>query len=239
VKVIEDKEKMPSMVKGGAAIREKMASMAKGEAHEDKEKMASLPKGAGDEVMPGKKYTYTWHVWKQAAPGPNEGGSKIWMYHSHVDPTQDIYDGLIGPIIITSARYANSDGTPNDVSKEFVTMFMVFDESKPGMTDDQIEGKMKHAINGYIFDNLPGLEMNKGEHIRWHLIGMGNEVDLHTPHWHANVVLDRGAYTDVVDLLPATMKSVDMTADNPGLWMFHCHVSDHVKAGMTAMYKVR
>jgi len=47
------------MVKGGAAIREKMASMAKGEAHEDKEKMASLPKGAGDEVMPGKKYTYT------------------------------------------------------------------------------------------------------------------------------------------------------------------------------------
>ena len=82
--------------------------------------------------------------------------------------------------------------------------------------------------------------MNKGEHIRWHLIGIGNEVDLHTPpHWHANVVLDRGAYTDVVDLLPATMKSVDMTADNPGLWMFHCHVSDHVKAGMTAMYKVR
>ena len=161
------------------------------------------------------------------------------MYHSHVDPTQDIYDGLIGPIIITSARYANSDGTPNDVSKEFVTMFMVFDESKPGMTDDQIEGSMKHAINGYIFDNLPGLEMNKGEHVRWHLIGMGNEVDLHTPHWHANVVLDRGAYTDVVDLLPATMKSVDMTADNPGLWMFHCHVSDHVKAGMTAMYKVR
>ena len=118
-------------------------------------------------------------------------------------------------------------------------MFMVFDEPKPGMTDDQIEGSMKHAINGYIFDNLPGLEMNKGEHIRWHLIGMGNEVDLHTPHWHANVVLDRGAYTDVVDLLPATMKSVDMTADNPGLWMFHCHVSDHVKAGMTAMYKVR
>ena len=56
---MEDKEKMPSMVKGGAAIREKMASMAKGEAHEDKEKMASLPKGAGDEVMPGKKYTYT------------------------------------------------------------------------------------------------------------------------------------------------------------------------------------
>jgi FtsP/CotA-like multicopper oxidase with cupredoxin domain len=177
--------------------------------------MASMPKGAGDEVLPGHKYTYRWHVWKQAAPGPNEGGSKIWMCHSHVDPTQDIYDGLIGPIIITSAQHANSDGTPDDVSKEFVTMFMVFDKSKPG------------------------LEMNKGEHVRWHLMGMGNEVDLHTPHWHGNVVLERGAYTDVVDLLPATMKSVDMTADNAGLWVYHCHVADHVKAGMTAMYKVK
>jgi FtsP/CotA-like multicopper oxidase with cupredoxin domain len=209
------------------------------ESMKGKERMASMTKGAGDEVMPGQKYTYTWHVRKEAAPGPNEGGSKIWIYHSHVDPVQDVYDGLIGPIIITSARYANSDGTPNDVSKEFVTMFMIFDQSQPGMTHEQAEGSMKYTINGYIFDNLPGLEMNKGEHVRWHLIGLGNEVDLHTPHWHANVVLDRGAYTDVVDLLPSTMKSVDMTADNAGLWMFHCHVAEHVKDGMTAMYKVK
>lgn len=214
------------------------------------EKMAGMAKGAGDEVKPGNKYTYTWHVWKQAAPGLNEGGSKIWLYHSHVEPVQDIYDGLMGPIIITSARYANSDGTPNDVSKEFVTMFMIFDESS-GMArqplttrlseaaEEKLEGSMKYTINGYIFDNLQGLEMNKGEHVRWHLIGLGNEVDLHTPHWHANVVLDRGVYTDVVELLPATMKSVDMTADNAGLWMYHCHVAEHVKSGMTAMYKVK
>ena len=203
-----------------------------------KERMASMITGAGDLVIPRQKYTYTWHVRKEAAPGPNEGGSKIWLYHSHVDAVQDVYDGLMGPIIITSARYANSDGTPNDVSREFVTMFMIFNESKPGMTGEKLEGSMNYSINGYIFDNLPGLEMNKGEHVRWHLIGLGNEVDLHTPHWHANLVLDRGAYTDVVELLPASMKTVDMTPDNAGLWMFHCHVAEHVKNGMTAMYKV-
>lgn len=202
------------------------------------EKMVNMPKGAGDKVMPGKKYTYTWHVRKEAAPGPNEGGSKIWLYHSHVEAVQDVYDGLMGPIIITSARYANKDGTPNDVSKEFVTMFMIFKESHAGMTGEKLEGSMKYTINGYIFDNLPGLEMNKGEHVRWHLIGLGDEIDLHTPHWHANVVLDRGVYTDVVELLPASMKSVDMTADNAGLWMFHCHVAEHVNSGMMAMYKV-
>lgn len=203
-----------------------------------KERMASMITGAGDLVIPGQKYTYTWHVRKEAAPGPNEGGSKVWLYHSHVDAVQDVYDGLMGPIIITSARYANSDGTPNDVSKEFVTMFMIFNESKPGMTGEKLEGSMNYTINGYIFDNLPGLEMNKGEHVRWHLIGLGTEVDLHTPHWHANLVLDRGAYTDVVELLPASMKTVDMTPDSAGLWMFHCHVAEHVKNGMTAMYKV-
>jgi hypothetical protein len=240
--LLYDKDNEGALMHISEALKsqKEMGSMAKGGADmKDKEKMASMEKGTGDEVMPGQRYTYTWHVWKEAAPGPNEGGSKIWIYHSHVDPVEDMNEGLVGPIIITSARYASSDGTPNDVSKEFVTMFMIFDHSEPGMTHEKLEGSKKHTINGYIFDNLPGLEMNKGEHVRWHLFGLGNEEDLHTPHWHANVVLDRGAYTDVVDLLPATMKSVDMTADNPGLWMFHCHVSDHVKAGMTAMYKVR
>jgi FtsP/CotA-like multicopper oxidase with cupredoxin domain len=29
-----------------------------------------------------------------------------------------------------------------------------------------------------------------------------------------------------------------MTADNPGEWMLHCHVSDHVKAGMMTSYQI-
>jgi FtsP/CotA-like multicopper oxidase with cupredoxin domain len=194
--------------------------------------------GAGAKVAPGHKYTYTWTVPHDAAPTEAEGGSKIWMYHSHVNGPQDVYDGLIGPIIVTSAAHARADGTPDDVDKEFVTMFMIFNESKPGMTDKQKEPHLKHAINGYIFANLPGLDMNKGDRVRWHLIGMGNEIDLHTPHWHATLVKLNGTYTDVAELLPASMKSADMLADNPGEWMYHCHVADHIIAGMTSMYRV-
>jgi FtsP/CotA-like multicopper oxidase with cupredoxin domain len=194
--------------------------------------------GAGAKVAPGHKYTYTWTVPHDAAPTEAEGGSKIWMYHSHVNGPQDVYDGLIGPIIVTSAAHARADGTPDDVDKEFVTMFMIFNESKPGMTEKQKEPHLKHAINGYIFANLPGLDMNKGDRVRWHLIGMGNEIDLHTPHWHATLVKLNGTYTDVAELLPASMKSADMLADNPGEWMYHCHVADHIIAGMTSMYRV-
>ena len=194
--------------------------------------------GEGAKVLPGERYTYTWQVTDKSAPGPDEGGSKVWMYHSHVDSVQDIYDGLVGPIIITSAEHAKVDGTPDDVDKEFVSMFFIFDESKEGMSDEVAEIHKKHAINGTIFDNLKGITMDKGDKVRWHLLGMGNEVDIHSAHWHGEVVSYQHQYTDVIELLPASMKSVDMVAENVGTWMFHCHVADHIKAGMTMEYQI-
>lgn len=80
--------------------------------------------------------------------------------------------------------------------------------------------------------------MRKGERVRWHLIGVGTEVDLHTPHWHGETVLHHGHRKDVVDLLPGTMTSADMRATNPGTWLYHCHVTDHITAGMIATYRI-
>jgi len=86
--------------------------------------------------------------------------------------------------------------------------------------------------------NLPGLTMYQGEKVRWYLLALGNEVDLHTPHWHGSTVVTNGIRTDVVNLLPAQMLVADMNPYNPGTWGFHCHVSDHQVAGMTALYTV-
>ena len=196
--------------------------------------------GKGAEVLPGQMYTYTWHVIPESAPQAGEGGSKVWWYHSHVNATQDVQDGLVGPIVITSAKFAKPDGTPSDVDKEFVTLFQIFDQSTPGMTATQKEGALKYTINGYIFNNLPGLVMNKGDKVRWYLLGMGGEMDIHTPHWHGEDVLNRktDTYTDVMELLPGSMETVDMVAYNPGEWMYHCHVADHMDGGMMAMYTI-
>ena len=67
---------------------------------------------------------------------------------------------------------------------------------------------------------------------------MGTEVDLHTPHWHGNTGIMEGHRADVIEIMPASMKVVDMTPDNPGVWMYHCHVNDHIAAGMMATYTV-
>jgi FtsP/CotA-like multicopper oxidase with cupredoxin domain len=47
-----------------------------------------------------------------------------------------------------------------------------------------------------------------------------------------------GSRTDVLSLAPAQMITADMVPDNVGTWMYHCHLSDHMEAGMMAMYKV-
>lgn len=47
------------------------------------------------------------------------------------------------------------------------------------------------AINGKMYGNLQGLEMQQGERINWYLLGMGNEVDLHTVHLHGQTFIYR------------------------------------------------
>ena len=44
--------------------------------------------------------------------------------------------------------------------------------------------------------------------------------------------------TDVVSLTPMEMATADMTPDNAGTWLFHCHTSNRLRMGMQALYTV-
>jgi hypothetical protein len=216
--------------------------------------------GRGGAVAPGARFTYVWQLDEASGPLPSEPSSKAWLYHSHVSGDAETNLGLVGAIVVTDPARARPDGTPADVDREFATLFMIFDESglddaareaaeyggvtglvseKPAPTWaetlQQQELGFRYAINGHLFGNLPGLQMNEGERTRWYLFGLGSENDLHTAHWHGLRVIDEGRRrTDVVELLPASMKTADMVADNPGTWLFHCHVAEHMREGMFA-----
>jgi len=101
-----------------------------------------------------------------------------------------------------------------------------------------VASNFRLTINGYLFGNMPMMTMHKGDHVRWYLVSLGNGFNFHTPHWHGNVVTVNGSRTDVVLLSPAQMVTADMVPDNVGTWMYHCHLSDHMQAGMMAMYQV-
>jgi manganese oxidase len=191
-------------------------------------------------VPPGARLTYTWIVDENAGPNPNEPSSKVWLYHSHVMADEEIYRGLVGTIVVTDPRRSRPDRTPSDVDRELTTLFMVWNENGHHAAEEEQEGNLKHAINGLLFGNLQGLEMRVGERVRWYIVALGTEVDLHTAHWHGETVTgESGLRTDVVELMPASMRVVDMVADNPGTWLYHCHVADHMMAGMYTTYTIR
>lgn len=211
---------------------------------------------ADDAVAPGGTHAYVWHVPARAGPGPGDPSSLAWLYHSHTDEPRDTNSGLVGAIIVTGAGLADPNGAPKDVDREFVTLFTVFDENASWYLDRNIarfadsdavdpeaeafiESNLMHTINGYVFGNLPGLVMKRCERVRWYVMALGTEVDLHTPHWHGNTGLMGGRRVDVVNLLPGSTEVVDMRPDNPGVWMYHCHVNDHIGGGMTALYVVK
>lgn len=189
--------------------------------------------GAGAKIGPGRRFTYEWVADDGSAPGPAGVSSTVWWYHSHVDEPAETNAGLLGPIVVTARGQARPDATPADVDREIVLLFMIFDEAK-----GQEHGLM-HAINGFIFGNLPAPVLAVGERVRWYVLGMGNEKDIHTAHWHGKTLRVAGRNTDVIEVLPGSMVAADMTADNPGTWLLHCHVADHLIAGMVATHTIR
>lgn len=46
-----------------------------------------------------------------------------------------------------------------------------------------------------LYGNLHGLLMAQGQKVDWYLLGMGNEVDMHTVHFHAETFTYRVTFT--------------------------------------------
>lgn len=42
----------------------------------------------------------------------------------------------------------------------------------------------------------------------------------------------------MADLFPGTFEMVEMLVGNPGTWLLHCHVADHIHAGMETLFTV-
>ena len=209
-------------------------------------------------MAPGTTYTYNWDVPARAGPGPMDGSSALWMYHSHTDEVADTNAGLIGPMVITAKAMADpATAMPTDVDREIFSYFTVENENQSPYLDKNLqvlagaphsipaddedafeESNLMHSINGYVYGNGPMKTVRVGQRVRWYTFTLGTEVDLHTPHWHGNTVTTAGMRSDMIQLEPGMMMVSDMVPDDPGTWLFHCHVNDHIVAGMMERYRV-
>jgi FtsP/CotA-like multicopper oxidase with cupredoxin domain len=212
-----------------------------------------------DAVAPGATYTYTWLVPERAGPAEGDGSTAFWVYHSHVDEGRDINSGLIGPMIITRRGMARPDGSPKDVDREIVAQFGLYDEHLNWMWDENLRRMYGDAkkyddkdsavhewhhfftINGFVDGNGPAIVLRVGERVRWYLFANPNEEeawDTHTPHWHGQTATVNHMRMDMVPLTPMMSVVADMVPDNPGTWLFHCHMPGHFKGGMRTTFTV-
>uniref|UniRef100_A0A8C7XK26 Hephaestin n=1 Tax=Oryzias sinensis TaxID=183150 RepID=A0A8C7XK26_9TELE len=208
-----------------------------------------------DSVPPGRTVIYEWTLPESHSPTADDNNCMTRFYHSHVNTVKDISSGLIGPLLICKRGILFS--TKKSADYTYALLFMVTDENFSWYLDenirthitnpvgnlkqdeDFIESNKMHGINGFLYGNLPGLSMCQGNKIQWHMIGLGNEVDMHSVHFHGQILTVLKHHTDSVSLFPASSFTAEMVADNPGHWLLACNVNDHLMAGMQALFEIK
>ncbi|XP_068960541.1 ceruloplasmin-like [Petaurus breviceps papuanus] len=208
-------------------------------------------------TKPGEIRVYKWKIPERSGPTQNDSVCIPWVYYSTVDLVKDLYSGLIGPLLVCRQNVTKSHDASHILN--LVLAFIIFDENKSWYFDENIKkysthpekinrddpdfilSNQLHAINGRLFANNQGLIMHVGDTVNWYLIGMGSNVDVHTVHFHGHSFAYKGAgvfRSDVSDLIPGTFKTVQMYPKDAGIWLFHCHVSEHLQLGMESTYTV-
>lgn len=71
-------------------------------------------------------------------------------------------------------------------------------------------------MNGYMYGNLPGLDMCLGDNVSWHLLSVGSGPDLYGIYFSGNTFIIQGQRGDTVPLFPHTSETVFMTPDSIG-----------------------
>ena len=56
------------------------------------------------------------------------------------------------------------------------------------------------------------------------LWAQGNEVDVHAAHFHGHSFSEGGRNLDSFRLIPSVVRTTTLVPDNPGVWLYHCHV---------------
>jgi manganese oxidase len=201
-----------------------------------------VPGVTQDPIEPGETYSYEF----TATPA----GTR--MYHTHgssmSDEARQLDMGLSGALIIeprTKAQPASVDQT------------LVLDEwaVEPGGFNAAMMTGAGHAahnagsnvftINGRAAPDFEPIAVKRGETVRLRLINVGSSAT-HPMHLHGHqftvTALDGNPVPaparqlrNVITLAPGETADVEFTANNPGVWMLHCHELHHADAGMMTL----
>jgi len=167
--------------------------------------------GRDAKVKPGTSYTY------RLRAGPDSVG--VWPYHDHSPSMDDsIAGGMWGMLSILGRDEREPD-------REFVVVFAPM-------------GPAFQTIDGRAFvGNTPVFTSKVGQTVQWDVMAMGSEhhtFHVHGHRWRAPDGSDRDTQT----VGPAESFRIRWREEDPGNWLYHCHVESHMAAGMIGLYRV-
>ncbi|KAM7045154.1 coagulation factor VIII [Molossus nigricans] len=210
-------------------------------------------------VKPNETKDYFWKVQHHMAPTRDEFDCKAWAYFSDVDLEKDMHSGLIGPLLICRTNTLNPAHGRQVTVQEFALFFTIFDETKSWYITENMERNCRapcniqmedptfkenyrfHAINGYVMDTLSGLVMSQDQRIRWYLLSMGSNENIHSIHFsgHVFTVRKKEEYKMAVyNLYPGVSETVEMLPSKVGIWRIECLIGEHLQAGMSTLFLV-
>ncbi|MEP0337153.1 MAG: multicopper oxidase family protein [Alphaproteobacteria bacterium] len=99
------------------------------------------------------------------------------------------------------------------------------------------------AATGHVMDPILTLARNRS-----YILALDNQTAWHHPihlHGHSFRVISRNGqptrhkeWQDTVLMAPREQVEIAFVADNPGGWMFHCHILEHQAGGMMGVIQV-
>lgn len=136
------------------------------------------------------------------------------------------------------AAYGTPAATPFGPGTSYDRHFTLGLDNSFGFYDGKLA--MRFRINGRVFPDVPTLLVRQGELVKMTIVNSSYEH--HPMHLHGQHVLVlsrdgravRGSpwWTDTLDVGPGQTFEVAFKADNPGVWMNHCHNLEHALVGM-------
>ena len=137
------------------------------------------------------------------------------------------------------ASYGRPAPTPFDADSSFDREFEFDIGRKPGFMDGR--PGMHWTINGGIYPDVPVFVVDRGDLVK---VTIENHTDsVHPMHLHGHhaLVLTRDElpvsgspwWTDTLSVEPSERYEIAFRADNPGVWMDHCHNLRHAEEGLT------
>jgi FtsP/CotA-like multicopper oxidase with cupredoxin domain len=166
--------------------------------------------GGDADVKPGKTWTYKLTAIK--------GSQGVWPYHDHSPSMHESIDGGMWGMLSILGRHERRP------DREFVVVFAPMGQFQ--------------TIDGRAFvGNSPVFTAFPGQLVQWDVMAMGSEH--HTFHVHGHRWLENGVPRDTKTVGPAESFRIRWREEDPGTWLYHCHVETHMEQGMIGIYQVK